>query len=216
MRSPAIPSLALALLVATLAASEAMAKVPDPRFSEIASVIVGSPSGAALPSCGGQSWSTGERFAGFRVLAKDVNNSPLWYRQITLDFSQSEVHLLGDDRPGTTVDCVAGTITRLTDDTGIALFAPRFCGSCPEARVRVLCEGVLMREVPARSTDIDGDGVTGILDFLRVARNLFSAELDPSTDFDPCSAGSEGRTTLTDFVIFAGEFERAAQGTPCP
>jgi hypothetical protein len=216
MRPRLVPSVVPALLVALLAATDATAKVPDPRFSEIPAVIVGSPSGAALPSCGGPFGSKGERVAGFRVLIKEVNNAPLRYEQITLDFSQTSIHLLGDDRPGTTVDCAAHTITRFTDLGGVAVFEPRFCGSCPEAKVLVLADGVLMREIPARSTDVDGNGTTDILDFMRVVRNFQSGGPDPATDFDPCAPGSEGRTTLIDFVLFAGEMQRGPRGTACP
>ena len=216
MRSRLVPSAIPALLVAILAWTDAAAKLPDPRSCEVPSVLVGSPSGAPLPSCGGLLGSTGERVAGYRVLLRDVNFSPLWSEQVTLDFSQTAIHLLSDDRPGSTVDCAARTITRLTDQNGVAIFAPRFCGSCPEARVQVLVRGLLLREIPAHSTDIDGNGTTDIADFTRVARNFVSGETDPATDFDPCAAGSAGRTTLADLIIFAREFAEGVSGAACP
>jgi hypothetical protein len=216
MTPRSFPAAALALLVATLAPGVVTAKIPDPRFSEIASVVVGSPSGAALPSCGARAGSTADLAAGFRVLVRDVSNAPLYYQEVKLDFSRSAIHLLGDDRPGTTVDCTARTITRFTDRAGIALFAPRFCGSCPGDDVLVSVDGVWLRLVPARSTDVDGDGTTGLLDFSRVAHNFLAGDPDPATDFDPCAAGSQGRTTLSDLTLFAGELLRDARGTACP
>jgi hypothetical protein len=204
-----------ALLVLILGAGEAFSKV-DPRYSEVAAVISGSPSGAALPSCGAQPGATGDRAAGFRVVVRDVNGSPQYARQVTLHFSQTAIVLLGDDRTGTTIDCAARTITRLTDREGVATFTPRFCGHCAEPRVLVSADGVLLREVPARSTDIDGDGTTGLFDFARVGRNFLTGDPDPATDFDPCVAGSEGRTTLVDLAVFAQELLLGARGTACP
>ncbi len=208
-----------ALLALTAgAAVPALAKVPDPRFSRVSTVIVGTTSGASLSSCtsGGYAPPGGNRTDGFYVEVREVNNAPLWFETVTLDFSRTTLHLLADDTPGTTVDCAARTITRITGSDGVAVFRPRFCGQANGADVIVSVDGVWLRELPARSTDVDGDGTTGLMDFARVAGNLLDGSADPATDFDPCTAGSAGKTTLSDFALFAGELLHGARGSSCP
>jgi hypothetical protein len=207
-----------AVLCLTLVATTAHAKPADPRFSRVSTLVLGTSSGAGLPSCMTGGWSSAPetRVDGFYVEAREVNNGPLWYEPVTLDFSRTTLRLLADDTPGTTVDCVARTITRLTGQDGIAVFQPRFCGHSAGRDVIVSVDGVWLRELPARSTDVDGDGTTGLLDFARVAANVLAGSADPATDFDPCAAGSEGRTTLADLALFARELVREARGTACP
>ena len=204
------------VLFVALTSTTAPAKVPDPRFTRVPAPIVGSVSGAMLPSCSGTGSTAAERIDGFRVETRDVNNSPLWFKPVTLDFSQSTIRLFADDTPGVTVDCAARTVTALTDQHGVVVFRPRFGGSSSGATILVTSDGVELRQIAARSTDVDGDGTTGLADFARVGRNFQDGSADPSTDFDPCAPGSEGRTTLSDFAIFARELVRSAQGTACP
>jgi hypothetical protein len=200
------------------AVTPVLAKVPDPRFSRVSTVVVGTTSGTSLTTCtsGGYAPPGGNRVDGFYVEVREINNTPLWFETVTLDFSRTSLHLLADDTPGTTVDCAARTITRVTGSDGVAVFRPRFCGQSSGADVIVSVDGVWLRELPARSTDVDADGRTGLMDFARVARNLLDGSDDPATDFDPCSAGSAGKTTLSDFALFAGEMLRDARGTACP
>ena len=216
----ALPAFAVVVVPVLIAAAAvpAAAKIAYPPSSDVPPVLVGCPSGAALPSCSDRADAPASSVAGYRVRIVDVSNTPLAFTVVTLDFSQANVRLLGDDRAGTTVDCAAKTISRTTDLDGVAVFAPRFCGSTSGDDVLVHAEGVWLRRVPARSTDVDADGTTGLQDLTRVARNLFGGSTDTSTDFDPCTAGSEGRTTLTDFVLFAAEYLRnsGAPTTVCP
>lgn len=216
---PRRASLALVpVLFAALASATVQAKPADPRFCRVSTLVLGTTSGEGLPGCmsGGWSGAPTTRVDGFHVEAREVNNSPLWYEPVTLDFSRTTLRLLADDTPGTTVDCVARTITRLTGQDGVAIFRPRFCGHTNGRDVIVSVNGVWLRELEARSTDIDGDGTTGLMDFARVARNFLEGSTDPATDFDPCSPGSEGRTTLSDVVLFARELRREGQGIACP
>lgn len=193
------------------------AKVPDPRFSRVSTVVTGTTSGSSLPGCLEGAGVPSTRVDGVHVEARDVNNGPLWYEPVTLDFSRTTLRLLADDTPGTTVDCAARTITRLTGQDGLAVFRPRFCGHADGKAVIVTVDGVWLRELEARSTDVDGDGTTGLADFARVAANFLSGAADPATDFDPCAPGSAGITTLGDFVLFAGELLRGSSGSPaCP
>jgi len=210
--------LALLAVLCLTVSTTAQAKVPDPRFCRVSTLVLGTSSGAGLPGCmtGGWSGAPTTRVDGFYVEAREVNNGPLWYEPVTLDFSRTTLRLLADDTPGTTVDCVARTITRLTGQDGIAVFQPRFCGQSNGRDVVVSVNGVWLRELEARSTDVDGDGATGLMDFSRLAANLLEGSADPATDFDPCAAGSEGRTTLADFALFARELLREARGTACP
>lgn len=212
---PVLAALALALVNAG-AASPAQAKIPDPRFCTLPTLVLGSTSGAPLPSCSALPSGPATRTTGCRLVLRDINNAPLRGEVVTLDFSATPIRLLADDSPGVTVDCVARTLRGVTDAQGVVVFHPRFCGDSAGGAVQIQADGFVLDEVPARSTDVDGDGTAGIADFARVGRNFLQGTLDPATDFDPCSAGSEGRTTLADFAIFAAELLRDVRGEGCP
>ncbi len=185
------------------------ASLPDPRFSEVEPLLVGCPSGHAVPGCDRPMGSV----AGFQVLVRSVNNSPLQGRTVTLDFSATSMRLFGDTRSGTTVNCAAATISRLTDQAGEVTFEPRVGGSTAGAKIVVDANGVILAEVSGRSTDFDGDGRTDLFDAGLLAANLLGGSLDTRTDLDGCSVG--GPTSLRDFAIFAAEFLRVNPDLPC-
>jgi hypothetical protein len=194
----------------------ARAKIADPRFCTVPMILLGSTSGAALPSCTADFGTPPVRTTGFRLVIRDINGAPLWNEPVRLDFSATSILLLADDRPGVTVDCAARTISAWTDQFGVVEFNPRFCGSSGDTRVIVNVDGVYVREVEARSTDVDGDGTTGIADFARVARNFLEGTVDSATDFDLCGSDAPGVTSLADFAIFAQELAREASAQLCP
>jgi hypothetical protein len=212
-RRPALAGLVLASIGCGLVSAPADGKVPDPRFTRVSTTLVGCPSGEAVPTMVAGGGGPETRVLGFRVEAREVNNAPLSFRQVTLDFSKTSIRLIADDSPDVTVDCVNRRVNMLTGVDGVAVFHPRFCGSTLSPDVVVLVEGVVMRELPAFSIDIDGNGSIGLADFVRFAANFNSGAADPATDFDASTPG----TTLTDFVIFAREFQRdASGGVACP
>lgn len=217
MKLPALVDFVAAatLLALTLAPGASDAKTPDGRFSTFPEVLVGTPAGSLLPSCGAPEGQLPERTAAFRIVLHDISNAPLWFVPVTLDLSQTPCRLYADDRPGTTVNCAARTIVRLTDSHGVVEFAPRFSGGCAEALVMVSANGVPLRAIPARSTDLDGDAQTGLGDFWSVARNFLNGGHDSATDFDPC-AGAAGTTSLADFAVFNGVMLRGGSGAACP
>jgi hypothetical protein len=206
-----------ALILLALLAAPASAKVADPRFSRVSTALAGCPSGEALPTRMTGGGVPESRVLGFRVEAREINNAPLPYEEVTLDFSRTSIRLLADDSPGTTVNCVSRTVTMLTDLHGVATFRPRFCGSTATPDVVVHVDGVYLRELPACSTDMDGDGTTGLGDFTRFASSYNAGTVDPATNFDASTPETAGHTTLADFVIFTKEFLRSASGTSaCP
>jgi hypothetical protein len=206
-----VPALAVLALLALSPA--ATAKVADPRNCEGPPNLVGSISGAVLPSCA----SGGAACRGTRFVIRDFNNSPIAGGEVVLDFSNTSIRLLGDERPGTTVDCAARTIRRLSDPQGVVVFAPRFVGTSAGADVVVTANHVPIALLRAHSTDLDGNGVTDLWDMTSVVHDYVMQVQGAASDFDPCAPGSTGRTTLTDFTIFVQEYLRSAPaGSMCP
>jgi len=213
-RPPAVSAL-LSLVLLSVPAL-ASAKIPERIFCRVPTVLVGSNAGALMPSCAESAAPGAGRSEGFFLCIREASNGPMAFEQITLDLSAAGCRLFGDDRPGMTVDCVAKTIRGFTNPRGEITFAPRFGGVENAALVRIFVEAFPLAEVPARSTDLDADGTTGIADFARVAANLLSGASDPSTDFDPC-AGPTSTTTLPDFALFARELLRSTSAAvACP
>jgi len=201
MNRSALTALALGVCVpATLAvlSSPAVAKFPDPAFSQVDPVVVGDAAGSSA----------------FRVVFRDVTNAPLYSELATLDFSQSTVRLYEVQEPGVVVDCAARTLSKVTDHAGVAVFHPRFGGACRSNSVQILGEGVMvMAMVPARSTDMDGlDGCTGLGDFGMFAQRYLSSLPHAEADFD----NSGGPLGLGDFAIFSRGLLNGVKGTYCP
>jgi hypothetical protein len=185
--------------------------VPSPPFCTIDPVLVGTASGHPV-----QGASTAQ--PGFRVIVRDILNFPVAHAYVSLDFSAAGgPRGIADGGAGTIVDCVARTISRVADDQGVAVFAPRFGGYDNANSVDVLADGVLLARVPCRSTDVDGvDGLTGLGDFARL-----SAGFVPCPGCPPCAScpeldfdGSGGPIRLNDFAIFAREFMRDMPPAP--
>jgi hypothetical protein len=192
--------LALVVIPVALAvlSSPALAKFPDPAFSHVDPVVVGDAAG----SCA------------FRVVFRDVTNAPLYSELATLDFSRTSVRLYAVQEPGVTIDCAARTLSKVTDHDGVAVFHPRFGGSCGANSVEISGRGVVAAVVPARSTDMDGtDGCTGLGDFgLFAPLFLYSSTSHPEADFD----NSGGAIGLGDFSIFSRDLLSGCKGTYCP
>src|SRR6185436_5457702 len=103
------------------------------RFSRVDSVVNGNPEGSRA----------------YRLEVKDINEQGLIGRVATLDFSETPVRLYDSQEAGTTANCAARTLSRMTDMQGFATFHPRFGGGCAGSDVSVYCEGVLLDRVPA-------------------------------------------------------------------
>ena len=179
-------------------ASVASAGVPDPRFSTVDPVVVGALDGSAIAG-------------GFDVVVRDVNNAPLSGRTVTLDFSATPMRLSNVQNAGTTFDCLAKTLSRVTNASGAVNFASNVAKFDNSNNVDVSAAGVQLALVKGRSVDIDGvgasSGAVSLSDFvLYAARHNTTAQ---ETDFD-----NSGSTSLGDFVIFASEYNTA--GPFCP
>jgi|SRR5688572_6136962 hypothetical protein len=183
-------------------ASVASAGVPDPRFSTTDLVVVGNASGNAI----------GGTPPGFDVVVRDVNNAALAGRTVVLDFSATPMKVFTVQNAGTTVNCVAKTISRVTNASGAVNFASRVAKFDNTNGVEVSADGVVLATVRGRSTDIDGtDGTTGLGDFAIFGNNFLNNTGAQETDFD-----LGGNTGLGDFAIFGSEFLNGATGSYCP
>lgn len=183
-------------------ASVASAGVPSNVFSTSDAVVVGNASGTAI----------GGSPAGFDVLVKDINNAPLPGRTVTLDFSATPMKVFNAQNAGTTINCAAKTISRVTNASGAVNFASRAAKFDNANNVDVIADGVPLFVVKGRSTDIDGtDGKTGLGDFSAFSSAFLSAPATQQTDFD-----LNGNTGLGDFSIFSSEFLGGVTGTYCP
>lgn len=184
-------------------ASVASAGVPDPRFSTTDLVVVGNHTGNAI----------GAAPAGFDVVVRDVNSAPLPGRTVVLDFSATPMKVFNAQNAGTTVNCAAKTISRVTNASGAVNFASRVGKFDNTNNVEVSADGVVLATVKGRSTDVDGlDGRTGLGDFTVFGNNFLNNPAAQETDFD-----TSGATGLSDFTIFGGEFlSPVPAGTYCP
>jgi hypothetical protein len=194
-----------ALLIAAgfaVVASVASAGVPDPRFSTIDAVVVGDVSGTAI----------GGTPAGFDVTVRDVSNAPLAGVTVTLNFSTAGMKVFSTQNAGTTVNCPAKSISRVTNGAGQVNFAARVAKFNNANTVEVSANGVVLGNVRGRSTDIDGtDGRTGLGDFSLFSANLLTNPGAQETDYD-----LNGSTGLNDLALFSGELLTGPTLTYCP
>ena len=185
-----------ALLIAAgfaVVASVASAGVPDPRFSTIDPVAVGTNSGAATAQVSGT--------PGYDVIVRDVSNAPLAGVTVTLNYSTSAMKVYQTQNAGTTVNCPAKSISRVTNGSGQVTFGPRTGKFNNANTVEVSANGVVLGNVKGRSTDIDGLGGQTALGDLSLFAGVYGA-VNQETDFDV----SGGVTALGDFSIFAAEY----------
>jgi hypothetical protein len=183
-------------------ASVASAGVPDPRFSTLDAVVVGNASGTPI----------GGAPSGFDVTVRDVNNAPLSGRVVTLNFAASGMKVYSTQNAGTTINCTAKSISRVTNGSGAVNFGSRVGKFNNSNTVEVSADGVVLGNVKGRSTDIDGiDGKTGLNDLAQLATNLLTNPAAQNTDFD-----LNGTTGLGDLALFAAELLTGPTLTYCP
>lgn len=126
---------------------------------------------------------------------RDLAFNPVSASQVTLDFSSCATFLpCTFPCAGCTAFPASRTIVKFTDVNGVASFDLRMGGTCPNQRVTLYADGVLLGTAAFSSLDQNGDlSVTGA-DMLRVQAAQISGDL--SADFD-CS----GTVTSTDLTI---------------
>jgi hypothetical protein len=178
-----------------LLASPAFAAVPAPPVCSVDPVLVGDSNGMQI-------------LTGFRVTIRDAASNPIAGSIVTLSFA-------GVPRPYTlqvppaAVTCP--TIVGTTDALGQFTFRPRFGGFANAPAVLVSADGINLVVVPARSTDINGDGATNVADFNIFRFNYLHNPAAQETDFD-----QTGATDIGDFNIFRQVFLNDNPGVPCP
>lgn len=199
MKSSHAAALALTCLCLLLSSSRGVASplaVPDPSQCSVESPMVGNHTGNTMAGIGSP---------GYGVVVRDVLGVGIAGSTVSLDFSSAPgIRLYSTQNPGTTVNCAARILSRMTNALGHAIFGPRFGGFVNASAVEVRADAVFLALVPARSTDINGmAGTTNAADL-----NLFAIELfkmppeiaGPQTDFN-----NDGRTDVADLVIFKNE-----------
>lgn len=187
-------------------ASVATAGVPDPRNCTVDVVCVGNTTGALIDRDG-----PGADRAGFDVTVKDVNNAALANRTVVVDWSATTVKLYSAQNAGTTVNCAAKTLSRLTNASGDAIFGPRMGLYANTASVEVRADGVVLGSVRSRSTDINGvSAATNTLD-LALFRGSFLGPDQTEHDFN-----NDAVVNSLDLALFRPEFLSGVTGAYCP
>jgi hypothetical protein len=188
----------LALLLLALVTPIAGAAVPDASLSQADPVLVGNSTGM-------------NRGNAYHVSVRDASNAPKVGAVVSIGFLGSGAHPTAQQDPGINVDCPTLVMSRLTDAAGDAVFLARIAGfdDLPSAEVRA--DGVLIRRITVRSTDLNGDGATNLPDFDLFRRRYLSDPSAPATDFN-----QDGTTNLADFAIFRAEYLSGVQNTVCP
>jgi hypothetical protein len=203
-----------------LVATTATAGVPDPAQSQADDVIVGNVSGNPLSP--GGAFGTAVDGIGYTVVVNDVNGSPVSGVQVTINLSTGSgstglsagTNTMTTQVAPATVDCASSTITKVTDGSGVAIFTGLFGGAENSASIEVRADGILLKLIQARSTDMNADGETGLADLNEFRKNFFgisggnTAALE--TDFD-----IGGDTGLGDLNKFRIEFFDTTVITAC-
>jgi len=199
---PVRPTMIALLATALLALPARAQDPPDPRFTTIDPIAVGSPLGVAI----------GGSPAGFDVVMRDVSNAPRPGVVVELRLGAAGLKLYANQAAGTTVDCITGSISRVTNAQGAVNFVPRFGGWADGNVVEVIGGGESFGFVKARSPDYDRDGKVGLADFAIFSEDFLTQPATLRSDFDLF-----GTVGLGDFAIFSDQFVGAATPQPlCP
>jgi hypothetical protein len=192
------------LLVAT--ATAAAVGLPDPMQSVVPPVMVGSCSGTVIDDT-------------YVVIVRDVGGAPVGGALVTIDFSTAAfnsgtsnpawVHF--PQLPPTTWNCPTYTITQVADASGVAVFEGMFGGAENTPSIQVSANAVPLRVIEVRSTDMDANGETGLVDLNGLRINFFTFPLAKESDWD-----QSGLTDLGDLNILRQEFFSGGAVTRCP
>ena len=158
-----------------LAASVAVANVPDPANSDCintGALTLGLDCPKAIYVVGDDGAGTADPVGEFCVTVRDFNNVPIENSSVIIDFSNCDVQLCFEqDAPGpdindgVQVDCVSRTVRKLTDASGEACFSVRgktkytgdvcaFTKNC----VEVFADGVFLCALDAPTFDLVNQG----------------------------------------------------------
>ena len=187
-------------------AGTATAGLPDPGNSTVSPIMTGS-------ACGVTTADT------YVVVVRDINGAPVGGATVTIDFSTASgnsgisapAHLHAVQIPPTVVDCPNQTLSQVADASGTATFEGLFGGAENTASVEVRAEGVLLRLIKVRSTDMNDNGETELGDLNLFRINFFLSPSAEESDFN-----QSGSTELGDLNIFRVEFFAGCVVPRCP
>ena len=113
--------------------------------------------------------------------------------------------------PGATVNCALKTLSGTTDSGGYVKFGVQAGGFNNANVVTVSADGVILANVRARSTDIDGVGARTDVNDLNVFRVKLFTTAPPEIDFD-----ISGISDVGDLNLFRQDLFSGAAGAYCP
>jgi hypothetical protein len=180
------------------AVPEARAGLPSPQTSQCDPVLVGNSTGV-------------DRGNAFHVTVRDYTNSPESGSVVSIHFVSGPTRLVWEQNPGITVSCGFLYLSRVADSGGTTAILARFGGFDNTAEADVRADGVLLRHITVRSTDLDGDGTTALSDLNLFRQRYLSSPASPETDYN-----QDGTTNLADFAIFRAEYLAGVRNTVCP
>ena len=181
-----------------LFAEPALAAVPSPQTSQCDPVLVGNSSGV-------------DRGNAFHVTVRDLANNPESGSIVSIHFAGGTTRLVWEQDAGNTVSCGFLTISRAAGGDGATAILARFGGFDNVAEASVTADGVILRHIAVRSTDLDGDGATALSDLDLFRQRFLSSPASPETDYN-----QDGTTNLADFAVFRAEYLSGVHNTLCP
>jgi len=192
-----------------LLATSAVAGVPSPANSNVDDVLVGGTGGSANPLKGG-GFGTAVVSVGFTVEVKDIGGTPISGANVTINFSTANgnsglsvaANPYNAQNDGSSVDCGTKTISKTTDGLGKAVFQPLFEGAENDASIEVRANGVLLKLIVARSTDTNGNGLTGVEDLAVYQANLYGP-MGAEVDWNPGTLGVDDLAILQSEIFLA-------------
>lgn len=167
------------IVAALLLSPSAPAAVPSAANSTLPTCVVASPDGTFLST----------------VIVRDLAGNPVSGSTVVLDFSTCGVFLpCTFPCVGCTAHLPTQTIRKAADVAGVASFDLRMGGACPNERVAISADGVLLGTAAYSTLDQNGDlSVTGA-DLLGIQNAMVSGDL--SADLD-CS----GTVDVADLAV---------------
>jgi hypothetical protein len=204
--------LAAATLMLACLSTPGHAQVTDPRFCQMDPVIVGGSSGNPIQTV--QQPPIPPHAAGFLAIARDVNLAPVANALCTLNFGISGMTVHTTQSGGTTYNCAAHTLSRFTDSFGMAFFYPQIGKFNNGNSIDVSFNGIVIGSAKGRSTDINGDGQTAIVDlgtFSPLYLDGLNGHYHPEIDYN-----ADGQISIADQSIFTAEFLSGAVHGVCP
>ena len=185
-----------ALLIGS--ATAVHASPPDPTRSTYDRILVGNSSGSDMSN-------------GFKVILRDVGNIPLPGHTVSILFAGSGAHPDVQQESGTTSNCTAASLSRISNGDGEVIFHAGIAGFDNGRVVQVRGQGVLLGTIQVRSTDLNADGATDLRDLNAFRERFVSDRGAPETDFN-----LDGVTNGYDLELLRAEFVRGVRNTVCP